>query len=124
MRSPTRLATISTPSSSQPVPSPNNLKPCPNLDSFTPISHKARSYSISGSSLAASSISYFADYPEYEPPVEAPYSVAMEEAQNDIHAKLDKLMATHDVIDVDDFHLRVIFPTLICQYIEGSLISF
>ena len=30
------------------------------------------------------------------------YSVATEEAQNDIHAKLDKLMATHDVIDVDD----------------------
>ena len=64
MRSPTRLATISTPLSSPPVPSPNNLKPCPNLDSFTPISHKARSYSISGSSLAASSINDFADYRE------------------------------------------------------------
>ena len=64
MRSPTRLATISTPSSSPPVPSPNNLKPCPNLDSFTPISHKARSYSLSRSSSGASSIHNVADHPE------------------------------------------------------------
>ena len=45
MRSPTRLATISTPSPSPPVPSPNNLKPCPNLGhslnaEFSVISHQ------------------------------------------------------------------------------------
>ena len=102
-RSSTRLASTPNPSSSH-VSSP--------IYSI-PISPKARSYLLSGSSSDASSM-HDGDHPE--PPFEAnlppaspmdasisktSLTIAMEEAENNIHANTDELMTMFDVVDVN-----------------------
>ena len=122
-RTPTRLATTSTPSSS-PIPPPIPPKRYQNLVPPTPIlpESRTRSCSLSGSCSDVSSIQgeVFTDAEVDDQPVppivanlpplapvtvpEINLTVAMEEAEDQIHNKTDKLMelmANFDVVDIN-----------------------
>ena len=122
-RTPSRLATTSTPSSS-PIPPPIPPKRCHNLAPPTPIFSQSRSCSLTGSCSDVSSIQgdVFTDTEVEDqpvPPFEAQklpidpaavsmpqinLAIAMEEAENQIHDKTDQLMelmANFDVVDIN-----------------------
>ena len=118
-RTPTRLATTSTPSSS-PNPPPLPPKRCQNLAPINPLPPGSRSCSLSGSCSDVSSIQgdVFSDgtvdnpVPPFVPLPTGPAVhtakvapiITMEEAQNEILDEIDELnalMRSFDVMDID-----------------------